>query len=124
MTNEEIKEKYDIEPIMKEMWVWDDDNSEAKLKLVLIKDLSKKNQYALLTWSKDGMLGVCSNASETNPNYKEPKVGDMGYFWDEDEDFYAYCLLEVIDKRYVLPYLCGGLFWIAHFSHVKQPWMK
>jgi hypothetical protein len=45
MTNEEINEKYGIEPIMREMWVWDDDITKAKLKLVLVKDLSKKLKY-------------------------------------------------------------------------------
>jgi hypothetical protein len=125
MTKKELKEMYGIELIGKEMWVWDDDNSEAKLKLVLVKDLSKKNQYALLTWSKDGMLGVCSNASETNPNKtKEPQVGDMGYFWSLDiTKGYTYGTLNGINFNH-WPFVCDSGVSFTHFSHDKQPWMK
>ena len=122
MTNEEINEKYGIEPIMKEMWVWDNDPKYAFLMLVVYKRPECNLPYTCI--KNNGGPYTFKNASETNPNNKEPKVGDMGYFWDDDEDFYAYGLLEGINKRDVLPYLCGGLSWNAHFSHEKQPWMK
>jgi hypothetical protein len=119
-TNEEIKEKYGIEPIMKEMWVWDEDPEKAFFTLVIHRRMNQVNYpYKVV----EGTIFI--NASDTNPNEpKEPKVGDMGYFWDEEKVFYAYGLLEGIDKEDTFPYLCVGLSWHQHFSHEKQPWMK
>jgi hypothetical protein len=126
MNNKEILEKYGIEPIMLEMWVWDEDITKAKLKLVLVKDLSKKLKYSYITWNKYRMLGMNLNASKNNPNEtKEAKVGDMGYFWDDDRAGYAYGVLDEIDNTdtycYESNYL-GTAF--MNFSHKKQPWMK
>jgi hypothetical protein len=117
MTKKELKEKYDIELIGKEMWVWDDDKLDTRFKLVLYKDNIETYPYKSLS-------GSYANASETNPNYKEPKVGDMGYFWNDDEVSYAYGKLEGIDNLDPFPYLCEGFSWHQHFSTEKQPWMK
>jgi len=126
MTKEQIAEKYGIELIMREMWVWDSDKAEANLRLVTFKPKDTtfvNNPY--FTWSKQGSINMYSNASDTNPNDpQEPKIGDLGYFWDKDEVFYAYGKLRGIDKEDVLPYLCEGLSWHPHFLHKKQPWMK
>jgi hypothetical protein len=116
MTNEEINENYGIEPIMKEMWVWDDDVKKARLDFVFCNDNSLYPYFAKSANFK--------NASETNPNYKEPKVGDMGYFWNDDKGSYAYGKLEGIGNLDPFPYLCVGFSWHRHFSHEKQPWMK
>jgi hypothetical protein len=120
MTNEEIKKKYVIEPIMKEMWVWDDDVREAFFTLVIHRRMNQVNYpYRVV----DGTIFI--NASETNPNEpKKPKRGDMGYFWNDDEVSYAYGKLEGIDNLDPFPYLCEGFSWHQHFSHEKQPWMK
>ena len=125
MENKEILEKYGIEPIMLEMWVWDDDITKAKLKLVLVKDLSKKLKYSYITWNKYRMLGMNLNASKNNPNEtKEAKVGDMGYFWDNEKG-YIYSKLIAIDHEQDLPYLSDfNAYFNKHFSHEKQPWMK
>jgi hypothetical protein len=118
MTNEEIKEKYGIEMIGKEMWVWDDDKLDTQFKLVLYKDNNKTYCYKCRS-------GFYANASETNPNEpKKPKRGDMGYFWNDDEVSYAYGKLEGIDNLDPFPYLCEGFSWHQHFSTEKQPWMK
>ena len=127
MSKEEIKEKYKIEPILKEMWVWDE-LEKAILILVAFEDLSKKFQYPFVTCSKDGMVRMFANASETNPNEpKQPKVGDKGYFWD-DETYYAYdVILSIIntngikDLRAFNAHFSGNY---KNFSHEKQPWMK
>jgi hypothetical protein len=119
MTNEQIKEKYKIEPIMKEMWVWDK-FEKAELRLVLYKILEKNDGYPYKC-----LFGYYKNASDTNPNEpKEPKLGDMGYFWNDDKVFYAYGKLEGIDNLDPFPYLCVGFSWHLHFSHKKQHWMK
>ena len=104
---DEIKNKYGIELIGKGMWVWDDDISKAKLKM--------------------SVTGKTTNASDTNPNYKEPKVGDKGFFWD-DETYYAYDVITSIintngvkDLRAFNAHFSGNY---KHFSHEKQPWMK
>jgi len=121
MSNEEIKEKYGIEMIGKEMWVWDK-FEKAKLRLVLYKNLEKNDGYPYKC-----MLGMFENASENNMNKKEPKVGDKGFFWDE-ERYYAYDVISSIintngikDLNAFNAYFSGNY---KHFSHVKQPWMK
>ena len=121
MTNEQIKEKYGIEPIMKEMWVWDDDKLDTQFKLVLYKDNYKTYWYKCLS-------GFYANASETNPNEpKQPQVGDKGYFWD-DETYYAYDVISSIintngikDLNAFNAHFSGNY---KNFSHEKQPWMK
>jgi hypothetical protein len=125
MTNEEIKEKYGIELIGKEMWVWNSVSiKDAELAFVVSKDYASPF-YNYIGYDEKRRFIARDNASETNPNKtKEPKVGDKGYFWNEEKVFYAYGLLEGIDKEDVLPYLCEGLSWHPHFSHEKQPWMK
>jgi hypothetical protein len=119
MTNEEIKEKYGIEMIGKEMWVWDDDPTEADFDFVIYKYLeSEKYSYKCL-------FALYANASCTNPNEpKQPQVGDMGYFWNDEEVSYAYGKLEGIENLDPFPYLCVGFSWHRHFSTEKQPWMK
>jgi hypothetical protein len=122
MTNEEIKEKYKIELIMKEMWVWDDDPKDACLSLVAYK--CAENHYPYFTIDNDGDTGYFQCASETKPNYtKEPKVGDIGYFWDF-EKAYAYGELIKIYENQTHKYAaCINSFFI-NFSKEKQPWMK
>jgi hypothetical protein len=118
MTTKEIKEKYGIEPIMKEMWVWDK-FEKAKLRLVLYKNLEKNDGYPYKC-----MLGMFENASENNMNEpKEPQVGDKGYFWD-DEDGYVFCELTNICQDGRPPYYAIIGIWFYNFSHEKQPWMK
>jgi len=119
MSNTEIKEKYGIEPIMKEMWVWDNDKEDAKLCFVLAKDNSDCDPFVGYYSNKNFVAK--QNASETNPNDKEPKVGDKGYFWD-DEESYFYGTLYKIDHKVIQPYQ-SMFFQMEHFSHDKQPWM-
>jgi hypothetical protein len=117
MTTKEIKEKYGIEPIMKEMWVWDK-FEKAKLRLVLYKNLEKNDGYPYKC-----MLGMFENASENNMN--DPKVGDKGYFWDDnDEESYLCSVLKNIVHDGRPAYYCSLGFWFTNFSHEKQPWMK
>jgi hypothetical protein len=124
MSNEQINEKYGIEPIMREMWVWDDDVRKAGLEFVFCKDNCKDNpSYFYPYFAKSANF---KNASETNPNEpRQPKMGDMGYFWDDDRAGYAYGVLDEIDNTdtycYESNYL-GTAF--MNFSHEKQPWMK
>jgi hypothetical protein len=118
MTNEEIAEKYGIEPIMKEMWVWDSFEQIALLRFVVLK----KEKQIYLTIDSNGMYNHYYNASETNPNDKEPKVGDKGYFWD-DEEVYLYATLINIEKSTPM-YDTDGYGIFKHFSHEKQHWMK
>ena len=128
MTNEEIKEKYNIEPIMKEMWVWDDDPEDACLSLVAYKCPCPEDHYPYFTIDNDGDTGYFQCVSETNPNeLKQPKVGDIGYFWD-DETYYAYDVISSIintngikDLRAFNAHFSGNY---KNFSHEKQPWMK
>jgi len=124
MTNNEIKERYGIEPIMKEMWVWDEDKNDAKLAFVTLKDISLSYPYHCFDLDKE----YCNylNASETNPNDKEPEVGDKGYFWDDSfikDGSYIFTKISKLSDnktyKFVTPY--GSYF--QHFSHEKQPWM-
>jgi hypothetical protein len=118
MTNEEIKEKYGIEPIMKEMWVWDRDPKKAFFTLVIHRIMNQVNYpYKVVE-------GISfRNASETNPNNKEPQVGDIGYFWD-NEDSYVFDELTNICQDGRPPYYASIGIWFYNFSHEKQPWMK
>jgi hypothetical protein len=79
MTKKELKEKYGIELIGKEMWVWDDDPKKAFFTLVI----HRRNQVNYPYIVVDGT--IFRNASEINPNNKQPQVGDIGYFWDDEE---------------------------------------
>jgi hypothetical protein len=123
MSNEEINKKYGIEPIMKEMWVWDENVRRARLEFVFCKaNCTDNSPYPYPYFAKSANF---INASETNPNEpRQPKVGDVGYFWNDDGVFYAYGKLEEIYKEDGLSYLCEYLSWHRHFSHEKQPWMK
>ena len=122
MSKEEIKEKYGIEPIMKEMWVWDVDPEKAFFTMVI----NRRNQVNYPYKVVDG--NIFRNASDTNPNDpKQPQVGDKGYFWD-DETYYAYdVILSIIntngikDLRAFNAHFSGNY---KNFSHEKQPWMK
>ena len=125
MNNNEIKEKYGIEPIMKEMWVWDEDKTESELLLVLYKrPQSDITDYPYFAINNLGGTGCYSNISETNPNDKEPKTGDKGYFWDNERGYY-YGELNSIYYSDTKRYQCSALdMWFKNFSHEKQPWMK
>ena len=122
MTNEEIKKKYKIEPIMKEMWVWDNHPKDACLLLVMYK--SHKSDYPYTIIDKHGNTEFFEYASETNPNKpQEPQVGDIGYFWDF-EKAYAYGeLIKIYEKQTHKYAACTNSFFI-NFSKEKQPWMK
>jgi hypothetical protein len=116
MTNEEIKKKYGIELIMREMWVWDDDVRKAKLDFVFCKEHSLYPYFA--------KSANFRNASETNPKKtKQPRVGDIGYFWD-NEDSYVFDELTNICQDGRPPYYASIGIWFYNFSHEKQPWMK
>lgn len=128
MSNEQIKEKYGIEPIMKEMWVWDEDKTESELLLVLYKrPQGDITDYPFFAINNLGGTGCYSNISETNPNDKEPKIGDKGYFWDDSfikDGSYIFTKIRTLSDnktyKFVTPY--GSYF--QHFSHEKQPWMR
>jgi hypothetical protein len=122
MNNNEIKEKYGIEPIMKEMWVWDDDGKEAIKVFVLFNYTDKKfiHQYSVIKENKRQVY--YKNASETNPNEKEPKVGDKGYFWDDEESYY-YGTCGNIYTEHNFPFATSYKEF-RYFSHEKQPWMR
>jgi hypothetical protein len=117
MTNEEINEKYGIELIGKEMWVWDEDKLDAQFRLVLYKNNDKTHSFKCL-------FGFYANASERNPNEpQDSQVGDIGYFWDF-EKAYAYGELIKIYENQTHKYVaCTNSFFI-NFSKEKQPWMK
>ena len=118
----ELEEKYGFELILKEMWVWDDDRIFTKKAFVLIK---VDNLYSCIMDNFDRYL--YENASETDPRSQkepEPKVGDVGYFWDDEESgeyFYGKLtdLLNVPDFKYSTYFT----EW-QNFSIKKQPWMK
>jgi hypothetical protein len=122
MTNEEIKEKYGIELIGKEMWVWDDDQEDAFLCFVIYK--KPENEFRYDTIDKDRYGDIFKHASDTNPNEpQEPQVGDIGYFWDFQKA-YAYGELIKIYENQTHKYVaCTNSFFI-NFSKEKQPWMK
>lgn len=122
MTNEHIKEKYGIEPIMKEMWVWDDDNEMAITGIVAYK---MHHRYPYLTLFENGSWAAYRNASEINPNEKEIKVGDKGYFWDSKDSGYVYTVFSKMNENNVhFPYMTDGYGAFINFSHEKQPWME
>ena len=118
MTTEEIKEKYDIEMIGKEMWVWDEDPKDAKVDFVTFK--SFRYSYPFRTANDE----VFINASETNPNEpQDPQVGDIGYFWDF-QNAYAYgALIKIYENQTHKYAACTNSFFI-NFSKEKQLWMK
>jgi hypothetical protein len=119
MSNEEINEKYGIELIGKEMWVWDNDPKRAFFTLVILR---RMNQLNYPYKAVDGT--IFRNASEINPNDpKQPQVGDLGYFWDEEYE-YIYSKLRDIDPIDEFPYLSNLNTYSVYFSHEKQPWMK
>jgi hypothetical protein len=119
---DELKDKYGIEMIGKEMWVWDNGPEDAFLCLVIYKDPEANFPY--ITIDKHGHSEFFINASETNPNEpQEPKVGDIGYFWD-DQKAYSYGeLIYFYDKQPHKYLTCTNSYFI-NFSKDKQPWMK
>jgi hypothetical protein len=122
MTNEEIKNNYGIEPIMREMWVWDNDPKYAFLMLVMYKRPECNYPYTCI--KNNGDSYTFKNASETNPNEpRQPQVGDKGYFWD-DEESYLCSVIKNIFQDGRPPYYCSLGLWFTNFSHEKQPWMK
>jgi len=64
MTPEEIKEKYGIEPIMKEMWVWD--KSTIVSKQFVIGHIAT-NDYGYLAIREKEYVNFYRYASEDNP---------------------------------------------------------
>jgi hypothetical protein len=122
MTNEELKQKYGIEPIMKEMWVWDNYPEDAFLWLVIYK--KPENKFPYITIDKYGDTDFFKYASETNPNEpQEPKVGDIGYFWDDNESYLCSVLKNIVNDGRPAYYCSLGL-WFTNFSKEKQPWMN
>jgi hypothetical protein len=116
MISEELKEKYGIEPIMKEMWVWDDEPKKAFFTLVIHKRMNQVNYpYTVV----DGNIFI--NASEKNPN--EPKVGDWGYFWwNHDSPIYQGYLTGISIRKGEKTYRCHSIPF-HHFSKEELPWM-
>ena len=122
MSNEEIKEKYGIVPIMKEMWVWHDNIEDAFFCLVVCKDC--KYEFPYLIIDEDGGTNYYKHASETNPNEpKQPKGGDIGYFWDDEESYLCSVLKNIVNDGRPAYYCSLGL-WFTNFSKEKQTWMK
>jgi hypothetical protein len=124
MSNEEIKEKYGIEMIGKEMWVWNSVSiKDAELAFVISKDYASPF-YNYIGYDEKRRFITRDNASETNPNEpKQPKVGDIGYFWDDEESYLCSVLKNIVhDGRPA--YYCSIGLWFANFSKEKQPWMK
>jgi hypothetical protein len=124
MSKEEIKEKYGIGPIMKEMWVWNSVSiKDAELAFVISKDYDSPF-YNYIGYDDKRRFITRDNASETNPNEpKQPKVGDIGYFWDDEESYLCSVLKNIVhDGR--PPYYCSIGLWFSNFSHEKQPWMR
>lgn len=122
MTNEEIKKKYKIEPIMKEMWVWDNHAEDACLLLVIYKRPGCDYPYQCI--DKVGYKDFFKYASETNPNEpQEPQVGDMGYFWDFQKAYAYGAILKIYENHRYKYAACTNSFFI-NFSKEKQPWMK
>jgi hypothetical protein len=122
MTLKQLKERHGIELIGKEMWVWDDDIELAKLDLVLHKRIEQGSLYYKCYYKC--FFKYYKNASDTNPNEpKQPKVGDMGYFWDDEESYLCSVLKNIVhDGRPA--YYCSLGLWFANFSRQKQSWMK
>ena len=122
MTNEEIKEKYGIEPIMKEGWCWDDDNDKETLKrwYCVYKDSDDEFSYNCILELNNANASY-TNFSDTDPNIIEPKVGDWGWFWnDEKHGAYYGKLVNMYDNR-----LCAeGLFCYTNFSHEKPDFFE
>lgn len=80
MTSEQIKQKYGIELILKEGWCWDGDRTKAEKCFCVAKyDGSYPYECCFENHSSDFFY----NFSETNPNSKEPQIGDWGWFWDD-----------------------------------------
>jgi hypothetical protein len=122
MTKEEIKEKYGIELICKEMWVWDSGATNAVIMFVVVKDSNTNFPY--VSYSKNNVKLSFRNASETNPNEpKQPQVGDIGYFWDDEESYLCSVLKNIVNDGRPA-YYCSLGFWFTNFSKEKQPWMK
>jgi hypothetical protein len=116
---DEIKNKYGIELIGKEMWVWDEDPKDAKLDFVTFKALRHTN-YPFKTVNFNGY----ANASETNPNEpQDPQVGDIGYFWDFEKAYAYGALIKIYENQTHKYAACTNSFFI-NFSKEKQPWMK
>lgn len=120
MTNQEIKEKYGIEPVMKEGWCWDDDKTIAKKCLCLYKDLDGDYIfYCYLEYSD--IESYYKNFSETDPNIIEPKVGDWGWFSNTGSKRLIYDKLIIIHSdRFEANE--GGLF--DNFSITKPDFLK
>ena len=122
MTNEEIKKKYKIEPIMKEMWVWDNHPKDACLLLVIYKSPGCDYHYQCI--DKVGYKDLFYYASERNPNEpQEPQVGDIGYFWDFQKAYAYGELIKIYEKQTHKYAACTNSFFI-NFSKEKEPWMK
>lgn len=125
MTNLEIQEKYGIELINKEMWVWDEDISLACRCFVVEKVIDRDRGY--YGYAENRSCSSYINASETDPRIKqEPCIGDKGYFWDKEDYIYVYAKIHHIDKEQEDPYVSDipGLMPFKYFSLTKQTWMK
>jgi predicted Mrr-cat superfamily restriction endonuclease len=119
---DEIKNKYGIEMIGKEMWVWDNNQEDAFLWLVIYK--KPETNFPYITIDKDGDREFFKYASETNPNEpQEPQVGDIGYFWDFQKAYAYGELIKIYEKQTHKYAVCTNSFFI-NFSKEKQPWMK
>lgn len=119
----ELQEKYGFELIMKEMWVCDGNAAESEKAFVFFK--SKFEEYPFFCTLDNKRIVAFKYASEyIKEEQPDPKVGDIGYFWD-DEDSYTYAKLTAIYNN-AIDYRYGtkmqGTF--KNFSKIKQPWMK
>lgn len=125
ITPENIKEleaKYGFELILKEMWVCDVNAAESEKAFVFFK--SQFEEYPFFCTLNNKRIVAFKYASEyIKEEQPEPKVGDCGWFWD-DENGFVFSTLREIDNTNEFAYLCNFNAYFKNFSTTKQPWMK
>jgi hypothetical protein len=57
-------------------------------------------------------------------DYNKPKVGDWGFFWDEENDKFVFAELIAIDKEHTYPYKYGNGVFCEKFSKEIPEFIK